>query len=200
MSTNKPGDPQKVDPFAPRPRIEMSQLPLASLQRWFLGQLEIEKSQVPVQSIPIFGVERGSLSIQIRNAGNFTLANATSWTPLSPSVKGNIAVSGLRDLDIRIGGTAVVGGSGTGYTFSVLIDQVEFQRFVLGQSPNAGNGLVYFEGTTASSWRGHGVVPASLLDRKVYSIELVYRRTGGANNGLLYWDNNNTVSLYALEQ
>lgn len=202
MSTNRTGDTSRVDPFAPKGKIEMDQLPLADLKRYILGSLEIEKAQVPVQSVPIFGVERGSFYSITRNVGNQTLlAAATTWTTFTSRVRGNISLSGLRDLDVWMCASACVAAAGTAFAFSFTLDGVEFQRMVLGQAANSGYGVRYQDNApNVEGWAAHGKVPANLLERKVYEIEAVYRCTTGANNGTLYRGAAEHFILNALEQ
>jgi hypothetical protein len=199
VSTTKPGDPRKVDPFAPKGKIELEQLPLSALKRWLLGNLELEKAQVPPESVPIFGVERGSGASQSRNIGNLTLGTSTSWAALSTRVTCQIGLSGLRDMVIHVGGTAIETGAASAHAVSVLIDGIEYQTMVHDQAANTGNGLLYIGSAAARGWHAWGRVPANLVDRKVYTVEIVTRLISGTNTGTMYGDSANLINLYALE-
>jgi hypothetical protein len=198
MSTQPP---KSIDPFAAKPKIEMDQLPLAELTRRFLSLLSIEKSQVPIGSVPIFGVDRGSAFVQSYNIGNQTLGTSSQWAVLANSITANVAVSGLRDLHLMAGGSAISSGAGATHGVSFAIDGVEFTTMVFGRAANTGNGLHYVNGNAnVLAWNMFGVVPASMLERKVYSIEITTRQSSGAASGILYADGTNSFNLYALEE
>jgi len=199
MSSNQPADPRKVDPFAPKGQIGMDQLPLAALKRYLLGELALEKSNVPVASVPIFGVERGSVASQNRNIGNQTLIVNGAWQTLTTRVRGSLAMSGLRDMFVLVGGTAIVTGAGSSHAVSVTINGIEYTTLVHNQAANTGNGLAFFANTAAAAWTAWGRIPAAKLERKVYEVEIVYRLTGGANAGTMFGDSANLINLYALE-
>lgn len=192
-------DIQRVDPFAPKRKIEMEQLPLPALKRWFQGNFEIERSQVPHESVPIFGIERGSARSLNRNIGNMTLPATAVWSSLTTPVTVTAAVTGLRDVLLRARGTAIASGSASTHGVSIKIDGTEYQQFVHSQATNAGNGMgLYTE--TLKDWDVWGLVPAETLTRGLHTFELVTKLTSGAATGTMFGDANNLINLYVLEQ
>lgn len=180
--------------------MRLEDLPLADLYRWMRNKWELARDMVPPESVPVFGLHKGQMAVELNNIGDITLGAAASWASLpSPGpVSGTVETSGLSDLWLWAGGTVARSGATTIHVLSFLVNGVEYNTLVH-EAAASSWGLFTLDSALNRGWAMMGRVPASLLPRGETSIEIVYKRTTGSNTGLIGGSSAFTINLYANE-
>lgn len=182
--------------------IKLADLPLSELVRLVRARLDIGRDLIAPGSVPVFGLAKGTMAVEMTNqVSDITLGASATWAALpSPGpIKGTIEVTGLSDLWISASGTVARSGATSDHALSFLVNGTEYTVLRHGLVAGTTWGLTTLEGAVNQGWSLTGRIPAGKIPRGTTTIELVYRRTVGANTGLIGTSSAFVANLYAWE-